>query len=62
MAVFIENIRISDIPALEVSQVGAADHLPMVILVHGWSGHKEDMLFSGRKQLFCGFDGCSGPR
>lgn len=45
MAVLIENIRISDIPALEVSQVGAADRLPMVILVHGWSGHKEDMLF-----------------
>ena len=45
MAVLIDNIRISDIPALEVSQVGAADHLPMVILVHGWSGHKEDMLF-----------------
>ena len=45
MAVLIENVRISDIPALEVSQVGATDHLPMVILVHGWSGHKEDMLF-----------------
>lgn len=45
MAVLIENIRISDIPALEVTQVGAPMQLPMVILVHGWSGQKEDILF-----------------
>jgi alpha-beta hydrolase superfamily lysophospholipase len=45
MAVLIENIHVDGVPALEVSQVGAAPHLPVVILVHGWTGHKEDMLF-----------------
>ena len=45
MAVLIENIRVDDVPALEVTQIGAADHLPLVILVHGWTGRKEDVLF-----------------
>jgi dienelactone hydrolase len=55
MAVLIENIRIDNIPALEVFQNGASNHLPMVVLVHGWNSRKEDMLFMAYGLAINGF-------
>jgi len=45
MTVVIENFRIDRIPVLEITQKGAPEHLPLVILIHGWTGRKEDVLF-----------------
>lgn len=45
MTVVIENFRIDRIPMLEITQKGAPEHLPLVILIHGWTGRKEDVLF-----------------
>ena len=45
MTVVIENFRIDRISMLEITQKGAPEHLPLVILIHGWTGRKEDVLF-----------------
>jgi len=45
MTVVIENFHIDSIPVLEITQKDAPAHLPLVILIHGWTGRKEDVLF-----------------
>jgi dienelactone hydrolase len=45
MTVLVDSIRIDSVPALEVTTVGAKTALPMAILIHGWTGRKEDVLF-----------------
>jgi uncharacterized protein len=55
MEIQIHPTRISDIPVIEFTQAGAARKLPLLILMHGFTGSKHDLWVQGQQYAQEGF-------